>query len=249
MLTCFHVLEGDFLRCHFGFADKGDERNLLGVGITHLLLHLHAVRVDFGTDACLTHLLKCLQAIVGFRRTKVDEEEHGGADSRLRVEIELVEDIEDAVCTKGDTHTRKPWHSEDAREVVVASSTCDGTNLHVERLHFEDGTCVVVESTSQGEVEFDFIIEGSEFAEDKLQFIDTLQSHFAVLEHLAHGGNLLGIGTAQLNDRLKTLDGFSCDASLFQLGIHVVESNLVELVDSNGDINDLVGLTNHLGNA
>ena len=77
----------------------------------------------------------------------------------LGIAVEGVEDIEDTVYAEGDANTRDAWHAEDAREVVVAATASDRADLHVEGLHLEDGTCIVVQATGEGEVELDLVVE------------------------------------------------------------------------------------------
>ena len=48
---------------------------------------------------------------------------------------------------------------------------------------------------------------------------------------------------------MKLVDGLVVDATLTQLTLHIVQANLVELVDSNGDVNHLVGVADRLCDA
>ena len=82
--------------------------------------------------------------------------------------------------------------------------------------------------------------------EHKLHLVDSLETNLAGGEHGAQGGQLGAVVATELDDGLQGLDGLGRDALLGQLGIDVVEPYLVELVDSYGDIHNLVGLTDNL---
>ena len=85
--------------------------------------------------------------------TKVHEQELSLCCNGLRVKFKLIEHIVDAVGSEWDTHTRKARHSEDACQVVVTSATRYTANLYIESFHLEDATCIIIETTSQGEIE------------------------------------------------------------------------------------------------
>ena len=159
LLSCDHVLEVDFVFCKFALANDGNVRYLLGIGIAHLLLHLGRVGIYFSPDACSAHFCEDVKAEVSLFLSKVHEEHLSGIDSLLGIEVKLVEHIEDAVSTKRDSHTAEAWHAKDACEVIVTSTACDGTYLHIESLHLEDGACVIVEAAGKCEVKLYFVFQ------------------------------------------------------------------------------------------
>ena len=102
-----HVLQRHLLRSNLVVAGEDDKGNLLGIGVRHLLLHLRAVRIDLGTNACLTNLSDDGQTVGRFLLAEVNEEHLGGVERILGIEVEGIEHIVDAVDTKRDTHTRQ----------------------------------------------------------------------------------------------------------------------------------------------
>ena len=244
-----HVLEHHLSFCHLILTDDGDERNGFGVSITHLLLHLGGIGVDFGTNTGGTKLGKQRQAEVRLSLAKVDEEHLGGIDRLLGIEIKLVEHVENAVCSKRDAYTTETWHAEDTCEVIVSATTRDGAYLHIEGLHFENGTRVVVQTTSQRQVEFNGVVQSVKFGKDVFHLLHTLQTHFGVFEHLPHGGEFLVIRTAEADDRLQLVDGFCWDAHFGEFGIDSIKTNLVQLINGDGDVHYLVSLSYEFGNA
>ena len=115
-----------------------------------------------------------------FLLTEIDEEEVYTCCGGGRIEFKLIKHIVDAVGTKRDAHARKSGKTEDAREVVVATTARDRTDFYVESFHLKDATGVVVQTTSKGEVEFEDILQRiTQCIEHKLEFIATLQAHFA----------------------------------------------------------------------
>ena len=69
------------------------------------------------------------------------------------------------------------------------------------------------------------------------------------MQHIGNDIELLIVGARERDDGLQLLDGLLAQSVVAKLLVHVVESNLVELVDGHGDVHNLVGLANHLGNA
>ena len=115
-----------------------------------------------------------------FLFTEIDEEKVDTCCGGSRIEFELIEYIVDAVGTKRDAHARKSMKTEDAREVVVATTARDRTDFYVESFYLKDATGVVVQTAGKGEVEFEDIFQRTvKCIEHKLEFIATLQAHFA----------------------------------------------------------------------
>ena len=144
-----HVLESELAFSYLRFTSKSNKRHLLGIGISHLLLHLHTVGEDFCADACSTTLAKDRQAICRLLIAKVDEEQLRAIHSLLGIKVETIEHIIDAVGSERDANSRETWQSEDASKVVVASATSYRTNGIVESLNLENGTSVVIQATGK----------------------------------------------------------------------------------------------------
>lgn len=60
--------------------------------------------------------------------------------------------------------------------------------------------------------------------------------------------SFVDICSAQQNDGLQLGNSLFTDSLLGQLFVYVLQTDLIELVYRNGDIDNLVGLTNNLGN-
>ena len=251
MFACGHIFYHYLSFLHLCLSDDGHERNLLCVGITHLFLHLRRVRIDLCTDTCFSQLGNDRKTVLCLFFTEVHEKYLGGIHGFLWIEVELVEHIEDAVSTKRDTYTRQTWHTEDAGEVIVTATTCDATDLYIECLHFEDGACIVVQSTSQGEVEFNLVLQSKigKGIQDELSLLDSFQSCLAVFQHLAHRLQLLCIRTCEVDDGLQFLDGIGRNSVFSQFCIHVFDTDFVQFIDGYRDIYDLICLTYHLSNS
>ena len=100
--------------------------------------------ICLGTDALATYLINNRQTIGGLLFTEIDEEHLGRGERILGIEVQGVQHIIDAIDTKGDAYTRETGETEDAREVVVATTTGDAAHLDTEGLDFEDCSSVVV---------------------------------------------------------------------------------------------------------
>ena len=209
LLARLHVLQRHLAFGHLALAGQSYKGDVLGVGIVHLLLHLRLVGEKLGGNARLAQLGHQWHAVGRLGVAEVDEEDLRALTALLRIEVEGVEHVVDAVCAKGEAHTRKTGHTEDAREVVVASATRDAADLHVESLHLEDGSRVVVEAAGQRQVELHGIVEthALERVEDETDLLDALQSRLALAEHLGDGGQLLVVSALQVDDRLQAGDG------------------------------------------
>ena len=204
------------------------------------------------------------QAVGGLLLAEVDEEHLRGCGDSFGIEVELIQDIVDAVCAKANPHSTQAWHAEDAGQVVIAATACDAAYLDIEGLHLEDAAGIVVEAAGKGEVELEHAFQRTQSIRSTLiiQTIQTIQSpqhilhfveaflpYFAALQHIAHGLNLLLVCAAEVDDGLQLLNGFLADAVLAKLFVHGVEPYLVELVDGNGDVHYLVGLAYHFSYA
>ena len=164
LLAGFHVLQRHAALADLVVAGQRYVGYLLGVGIRHLLLHLGAVGIKLGGYAVGAYLINYRQTVGCLALAEVDEQQACTADAVLRIEVQLVEHVVDAVGTEGDAYARQSWHAEDARQVVVASTARDGAYLHVEGLDLEDGAGVVVQSAGQREVELQLVAqEGGSF--------------------------------------------------------------------------------------
>ena len=174
----------------------------------------------------------------------------GARHCLLRIEVEGIEHIVDTVGTETDAHTTDARHTEDASEIVVTTTTRDTAHGGVECLHLEDGTCVVIESTGKSEVELYLVLQtdGLECVENEGCLLHSLESYFTIFEYITYHTELLVIIPRKLDNRLKFGDGRFTDSIVAQLLIDIIQTNLVEFVDGNGDIHDFIGLTNHFGN-
>lgn len=161
LFACGHVLESELVVGNLRLASKHNEGDVLRVGISHLLLHLRAVRIDFGTNAFLTTLSEHRQAIVSLSFAEVDEEYLSAACGPLGIEIKAAKHVVDAVCTERDTHSAKSRHSEDASKIVIASTTSNRTDGIVECLNLKDGSRVIVKATSEGKVQLESIADAA----------------------------------------------------------------------------------------
>ena len=63
--------------------------------------------------------------------------------------VKAEQNIVDAVCSKGDTHTGNIRKPEDTGQVIVPSATADASDGKIQSLHFKDGPCVIVKSAGQ----------------------------------------------------------------------------------------------------
>ncbi|CDF21123.1 unknown [Prevotella sp. CAG:617] len=222
----------------------------MGVGVAHLFFHLYGVGVDLGADAGAAGLCGQLEAVGSFGSAEVDEEQLGARLCLLGVEVELVEHVVDAVGAERDAYAAQAGQTEDARQVVVASAAGDGADLHVEGFHLEDAAGIVVQSASQGEVELDGIVQPHvlELAEHEVALVNALEAGFALGQHLAHGGQLVGIAALQVDDGLQLLYGLLAQAYGAQLFVDLVDTDFVEFVNGHRDVYNLVGLADNLGN-
>ena len=96
----FHILQHCFAFIHFVLSYDSYERNTLGIGIAHLLLHLCRIREDFRTDTCRTNFCQHTHGESSFFITKVYEHQFRTVHCFLRIKFQLIQYIENTVCTK-----------------------------------------------------------------------------------------------------------------------------------------------------
>ena len=80
-------------------------------------------------------------------------------------------------------------------------------------------------------------------------FFNALQACLAILEHFSNGLKFLVVTAFECDDGLQLLDLLFRKTILTKFGIHVVETDLVEFVDGDGDIHNLVGSPDDLSDA
>ena len=121
--------------------------------------------------------------------------------------------------------------------------------MHVEGFHLQDSTGIVVEASSQSEVDIELCLErlAVELAEDILQLFDTLHAHFRLCQCLAQSLQLALVCSFEQDDRLQAGYGIVAQTLAAQLLVYLVESHLVELVDGYGNIDNLIGSTYDFG--
>ena len=250
LLAGGHILERDEALLQLVLADEGDEGDVARIGVGHLLLHLGGIGIDLGGNAGGTSGARQFKAASGFGGAEVDEEQFDARIGVGRVELELVEHVVDAVGTEGDAHTGKTGKTEDAGKVVVTTTAGDAADLDIEGFDFEDAAGVVVEAAGEGEVEFESVAEAvAEGFEHEGYFITTAQTDFAFGQDAAHGVELLGVGAGEGDDGLEACNLFVGKAGGGEFFVDLVETDLVEFVDGHGDVDNLIGRTDHFGNA
>ena len=250
LLAGGHILERDEALLQLVLANEGNEGDVARVGVGHLLLHLGGIGIDLGGNAGGTGAARQFEAASGFGGAEVDEEQFDARISVGRVELKLVEHIVDAVSTEGDAHTGKTGKTEDAGKVVVTTTAGDAADLDIEGFDFEDAAGVVVEAAGEGEIEVDGVVEAvAEGFEHEGHFVATAQTDFAFGQYAAHGVELLGVAAGEGDDGLKFGDLFVGKAGGGEFFVDLVETDLIEFVDGHGDVDNLVGRTDHFGNA
>ena len=100
-----------------------------------------------------------------------------------------------------------------------------------------------------GRYRIDYRVGSGGMAEDDGGFLNALLANLTIGKNATQGGNLLVVSAAELDDGLKTGDSVSRKSLFGQFGVDVFKPYLVELVDSDGDVNQLVGLADDLGDA
>ena len=155
----------------------------------------------------------------------------------------MVQHVVDSICAEGDADAGNTLETEDARQVVVAPASGDAPDLDIQRLDLEDGARVVIQAARQREVQFQFGREGDilDFVKNKFQFLNTFHTRRAA-EDRTERGELFLVCPAEEDDRLQLRDGFLAEALVAQLGIHIIQSDFVQLIDSDGDIHQLISL-------
>ena len=250
LLAGGHVLERDEALLQLVLADEGDEGDVARVGVGHLLLHFGGIGIDLGGNAGGTGGASQFKAASGFGGAEIDEEQFDARIGVGRIELELVEHVVDAVGTEGDAHTGKTGETEDAGKVVVTTTAGDAADLDIEGFDFEDAAGVVVEAAGEGEIEFERVAEAvAKGFEHEGHFVATAQTDFAFGQYAAHGVELLGVGAGEGDDGLEACDLFVGKTGGGEFFVDLVETDLVEFVDGHGDVDNLIGRTDHFGNA
>ena len=113
LLSGFHVFQGHFALVHFIFSNQCNKWNHLGIGITHLLLHFAGIGEYFGTNTCCPYSGEYIHRKSRLLLTKVDKQKLRTVHSFLRIQFQLVQHIEYAVCTKRNTHSGDTCHTKD----------------------------------------------------------------------------------------------------------------------------------------
>ncbi len=123
--------------------------------------------------------------------------------------------------------------------------------MHIKRLYFEDGTGIVIQATGQCQIQFDFILQAEAFQgrKDEFTLFHTLQSCFTCSKDFFQGSEFLFITAVQQNDGLQFGNSLVADTFLLQLGVDIVQTYLIQLIDGHGNIHNLVRLTDDFGNA
>ena len=221
------------------------------IGIGHLLLHLHRIGIHLRGNARTARGGGQAQAMGGLSLSEVDEQQLCAGLSGGRIKVELGQHVVDAVGTERDAHAAESRHTEDARQVIVAATARDGTDLHVECLHLKDAPRVIVQAAGQRQVKFNGVPQVAlrERFEHKGHFVHALQAHFAAGEHGAHGGELLLVRTGQGDDGLQFLYGLIGKPYGAEFIVHLFETDLVKFVNGHGDVHDFVRRPDGFGNA
>ena len=71
-------------------------------------------------------------------------------------------------------------HTEYTCQVVISSTTTDTTNLHIERLNFENSSSIIVQSTCQSQIQFNFRLDSKcrDCFQNEFTFFYSLQACF-----------------------------------------------------------------------
>ena len=85
-----HIFQCDLPLVHFFLTDYRHERHRLGIGITHLFLHLGCIRENLGTDTGSTHFRDQRQQLVFFLLAEIHEQQLRGLQRINRIKFQLV---------------------------------------------------------------------------------------------------------------------------------------------------------------
>ena len=108
LLAGSHILQCELALRNLRLASKRYERHLLCVGISHLLLHLHAVRINLCAYASLATLTQNRQTVSALLLAEVDEEQLCAVHRFLRIKVKTAKHVVDTVGTERDTYTAMP---------------------------------------------------------------------------------------------------------------------------------------------
>ena len=118
-------------------------------------------------------------------------------------------------------------------------------------IHFEDGSGIIVQSAGKRQVELDLVLHSysPHHVENGSCLVNALRARLRALEHVTDDAQLLFVCPCKRDDGLEFLYRLLGESVLFQFGIDAFQANLVELVDSHGNVDDALGLAYYLGYA
>ena len=183
--------------------------------------------------------------------TKIDKEQLGAVDRLARIEVELVQHVEDAVGTKRDTYTAHTAQTEYAGQVIVATAASDAANLYVECFDLEDGAGIVVQTAGQSQIQLNLVFQlhRLEGVQNECALLHALQACFTCSQHLLQCSQFLIVAATQQNDGLQFGNRFVAYSFVAQFGVNMLQTNLVQFIDSHGDIHNLLRLANDFSDA
>ena len=105
LLTAAHVFQGDLFLLDLRIANQCYERNVQTICVSHLLLHLHRIRVEFRIDPTISQPAKQGENIFHFTLAEIHKEQLGLFLPCSRKIICLQEIIIDPVCAEAYPNT------------------------------------------------------------------------------------------------------------------------------------------------
>ena len=167
-----------------------------------------------------------------------------------RIQIQLIQHVEDTVCPKRDTDTRNAIHAKYTGQVVISSATGDTSYLNIQGFNFEDGTGIIVQTASQRQVEFQFRMHRQlvDTVENEGHFFDTLHGYFRGSQLFFQDGQFFSIATRQHDDRLQAGNRLFGKTFGTQFFVYIIQTDLIQFVDSHCYINNLIRFTDNFGN-
>ena len=168
--------------------------------------------------------------------------------SFLRIKVKLIQYIEDTIGSKRDTYTGNTSHTEYTGQIVIATATCDTSDLHIQGFHFKDSASIVVQSAGKRQIQFQFIFqtENRQSFQDKLAFFHTLLTDLTTRKHFFQSSQFFFIRTIQQNNRLQFGNSFITDTFFLQFCIHIVQTYFIQFINGYCDIHYFISLTNNL---
>src|SRR5690606_34513356 len=133
-------------------ANDYDKRDLPFFGIFKLLVEFDSLMIELTADAVFPQDTGQLKGGLAFFFSQVEEENIRAGLHFFRKSIQLFQHIINTVNPKADAYARDAGYAKQTRKVVVAAAAPDAAHLHIERLHFKDGTGVIVQPSGQGKV-------------------------------------------------------------------------------------------------